>query len=529
LGVFSPSDAPATVLATVRSFVTQGRVDELRADPLLVGKLRMVGVYDDRQDRFFMLRIRIPGGLLSWQQAEVIGTLTDRLSVRPAWESPEAPERIIEITTRQDIQVHWIRLEHLEEIWQAFDDVGLTSQQACGDTARNVTGCPVAGVLAGEALDASYLVQHLTEEVLQHPEHGAFLPRKFKTAITGCLEDCILAQINDLAFTPAERDGRLGFSAWVGGGLSDYPRLASRLDLFVPPERVAEVAKATIAVYKANGDYEHKAVNRFRRVVEELGPQAVQQAILDRLDSPLEPAGRELTTEPRFDHVGVHAQRQPGLRFVGLAVPVGRMAATELVELAHLARDFGDGTLRLTARQDAVLPGVPEERVPELLATPLIRRYSPHPKPFTRSVVACTSAPFCKFGIANMKEHGRELASFLDDELADGDATPFRLHLSGCKASCAQIQIADIGLRATMTRDETSFSEAFDVLVGGDPARGRLGEWLELERPMPAVRSGIARLVRAYRAERRDAEAFGEFLARSDWGRLRSFFQEDAE
>ena len=369
-------------------------------------------------------------------------------------------------------------------------------------------------------------MQALDSRVLGDSQHGAYLPRKFKIAITGCLDDCILARINDLAFTPAERDGQAGFAAWVGGGLSDYPRLASKLDLFVKPEQVVDVAIAVIDIFKAFGDYQNKAVNRFRRVVEELGPERVQRELLDRVPSLSAPAGTELTRSPRYDHVGVHPQPQAGLAYVGLAVPVGRMLAGDLVEAARLAREYGDGNLRLTPRQNLVISGVSEQWLPRLLQEPLLDRFSPNPRPFVRSVVACTSAPFCKFGIFNVKQRGTELATLLDAGVEDGEFPPVRLHLSGCKASCAQIQVADVGLRATLTKDEERYAEAFDIAIGGNLAEARLGEWLALEVPRERVESGLVELTRSYRSGRLDGESFGGFLLRRGNPAIQSFFSE---
>ena len=524
MSLFGAVDSPTLVMQKIRSTLSTGALHDLSSDPALIPKLRLVGVYDDRQDGYFMLRIRIPGGRLTWEQADAIGRLASDFANRPASESTDLPEHFVEITTRQDIQVHWIRLEDLGAIWGRFEAVGLLSLQACGDTARNVTGCPVSGLLASEVFDSTPHVETVNRLVLERPDLGTYLPRKFKIAVTGCVDDCVLSRINDLAFLPAERDGEIGFSAWIGGGLSDYPRLATRLDLFIPADRLADVTAAVITTYRDLGNFHDKAVNRFRRLVDDLGEQRADHEVRSRLATPLPPAGVERTVAPRFDHVGIHEQRQRDLVFAGLSVPVGRMGGAELVEIARLARHYGDGTVRLTPRQDLVIPGIQTSRLAELLQMPVIQRYSPSPKPFSRSVVACTSAPFCKFGILNVKQHGAEIAALLDAEFDGDPVSPMRLHLSGCKASCAQIQIADVGLRATMTKDESSYSEAFDVLVGGDLAAGRLGRWLELEVPAPAVRTGLVRLIHAYQDTRSTDETMAGFLDRQEPAVLRGYF-----
>ena len=190
----------------------------------------------------------------------------------------EGPDGFVEPTTRQDSQLHWIAFDALPAIWERFDAAGLTSLQACGDTARNVTGCPVAGIDAHQVLDAAPIVQEVNERVLANPAVSAFLPRKFKIAISGCPTDCVVAGVNDLAFTPARGDGRLGFNMRAGGGLNDYPRLTSSLDLFAPPEQVADVVEACLRLFRELGDPQHKAVNRFRALVHELGPARIRAA-----------------------------------------------------------------------------------------------------------------------------------------------------------------------------------------------------------------------------------------------------------
>ncbi|MEE8443192.1 MAG: ferredoxin--nitrite reductase [Dehalococcoidia bacterium] len=525
--VFQAEDGPKDVYAKIKQYGADGQSSLILKDgEPAIGKLRLVGVYDDNQRGYFMLRIRVPGGRLDGRQAETVGRIADLYALRPESEL-SAPERFLEITTRQDIQLHWMHLDDLPNIWEQFEQVGLTTLQACGDTARNITGCPVAGIDRSEVMDVYPLVQEITSYALEHPEIGAFLPRKFKIAASGCLEDCILARINDLALVPARRDGEIGFNVWAGGGLSDYPRLASDMDIFVSPNQAIPLVKATIGVFKDFGDYHNKAVNRFRRVVEELGPDKVRQEMLDRLPFAPRSAGEDLTQAPRHDHVGIHPQRQDGLHYVGLAVPVGRMTGRELIEASRLARVYGDGGVRLTVRQNLIVTGVPEAGLDSLLKEPLLQRLSPEPRQFERSLVACTSAPFCKFGILNVKERGGEIAAALDQAFPDGDLGPMKIHVSGCKASCAQVQIADIGLRASMAKDENGFYEAFDIAAGGNIADGLLAKWIQLEVPVPKVRQGLARMFGAYQSQRSKDEKFGQFVRRLDSVTLSSFFQEE--
>lgn len=528
---FRPEDTPRDVIDCVRQRAGDGweRVWS-EEGTLAVAKLRLAGVYDDRQDGFFMLRTRIAGGRLTWQQAAAIGRIAQEFSRKPA-PALEGPDGFVELTTRQDIQLHWIAFDALPAVWAELEATGLTSLQACGDTARNVTGCPVAGIDRDQVLDAAPVVQEVNQRVLANPALSAFLPRKFKVAITGCPTDCIVAGINDLAFTPARRDGRLGFHVRAGGGLSDYPRLASSLDLFARPEQVVDVVEACLRLFRELGDPLHKAVNRFRALVHELGPARIRAELLSRLPSPLPSAGEDLSTGQACDHVGVHPQAEPDRVYVGLNVPVGRMAGEELVETARLACDYGDGEIRLTQRQNLILTGVPPARLPALWQEPLLDRLRPAPDPFERAVVACTSAPFCKFGIFNMKEKGVELTEHLRAAVSPAAAArldALRLHMSGCKAACAQIHVGHLGLRAALSRDEDGYHEAFDVAVGGDPGRGRLARWVAMEVPAPRAFAGIGDVLEAYAAEAGGAESLDAYLAGLPAERLAAFFGEEA-
>ncbi|MBI2239005.1 MAG: nitrite/sulfite reductase, partial [Actinobacteria bacterium] len=279
--LFDAEAAPAEVVARI---VATGPVRWGDLDPetrsLGVRKLRLAGVYDDRQEGRFMLRTRIPGGRLTADQAEVVAGAVRDFAVKP--EREEGPDRFAEITTRQDLQVHWIRFEALPEIWRRYEAAGLTSLQACGDTLRNVTSCAVDGLDPRSLLETAPVVEALGRLATREERLTAFLPRKFKVAVTGCPTDCVVARLNDLAFTPARREDAVGFNVHAGGGLSDSPRLASPLDLFVGPDEVPSVVRAALELYAERGDYLNKAVNRFRVLVHELGPETVGEEIRRR-------------------------------------------------------------------------------------------------------------------------------------------------------------------------------------------------------------------------------------------------------
>ncbi len=510
--VFLPSDTAHDVRDKVVSNAGRGHDAFVLAEGrLAIEKLRLVGLYDDRQPGFFMMRVRIPGGRLTAGQVDALGRVVGAHVRRPP--GADGPENFAEITTRQDLQIHWVRIEEVPAIWTTLDGVGMNSLLACGDTVRNVTGCALAGLLPDEVLDCGAVVDEVTRYFLDNPKAGTLLPRKFKVSITGSVEDCVLSRINDLALTPARRDGRLGFNVWAGGGLSDYPRLASPLEMFVPPDGVVEVVDACVRYFKDVGNYEDKAVNRFRAVLEEQGVDAVRAGLVERLAREPGPAGEDLLQRAGDDHLGVGPEKREGLHTFGMNVLVGRVTGPELREIARLAGEYGDGGVRFTQRQSAVLTGVPAGRLAAIAVEPLVRQLDPLQGTPASGVVACTSAPYCKFGIFDVKTRGRELAAALAED--DGS---FLLHVSGCKASCAQPQVADIGLRATPVLDEEQgYAEAFDVCAGGDPFHGQLGRWIAYEVPLDQVCDGIRTLREEFRRSVLQGERFGDFVLRRGW------------
>ncbi len=492
-------------------------------------RLKWVGLYPQRQGGdAFMLRIKVPGGRLSASQAREIGAVAEAYAEGPE-DSAVFGNRFADLTTRQDIQLHWIRLGDVPRIWQRLADVGLTTVQACGDSSRNVTGCPVAGVDADELFDAQPVVEAISAFFTGNRDY-ANLPRKFKLSVTGCLEDCARVEINDIGLWPAKGpEGAVGFNLLVGGGLSDGERMASDLDVFVAPDQAVEVTRGIAQVFGELGNRENRGLARMRYLVEELGPEGFRAELASRVPFELVPAGEEMTRRFRGDHVGVHPQRQPGLVYVGCCVPVGRMKGRELAEAARLAEVYGDGTVRLGTDQNFVLSGVPEDRVGDLLAEPLLATYSPSPPPFTRGVMACTGTEFCRFAVVETKERAVKLARQLDEALGrEGAEDPgvVRLHLSGCSASCAQPQIADVGLRGEVAHGEGNLAEAVDVGLGGSlgPDAAFI-DWVTGRLPVDRLPEAVAAVVRRYRQERRPGEPLYAWARRVPEHELRGLLE----
>ena len=498
-----------------------------------VERLKWVGIYPQKQGGdAFMMRVKVPGGFLTAPQIREIGVVADAFGEGPdGTESRMFGSRYADLTTRQTVQIHWLRIEDIPRIWRRFAAVGLTTVQACGDSARNVLCCPVSGVDAGEAFDALPIARAVSDFFTGNREY-ANLPRKFKMSVSGCVEDCAMAEINDIGLWPARAaDGTLGFNLLVGGGLSDGERLASDIDVFVGRDQAVEVTRAIAQLFGELGNRENRGQARMRYLVQELGPEGFREELAARARFDLVAAGEELTHRYRGDHVGVHPQKEDGLFYVGCSVPVGRMNGLELVEAARLAETYGDGSVRIGTDQNITFTGVPGDRVSALVSEDLLEKYSPTPGPFTRGVVACTGSEFCRYAIVETKERAVKWARFLDEQLAGEpvgatpvpgglpgtpeDAGIIRMHFSGCSASCAQPEIADIGFRGEVAHVRNHLAEAVDIGLGGSlGADAGFIDWIEHARPVNDVPDALLRVVRRYQAERRDDEPFHNWARR---------------
>ncbi|MGH8987398.1 MAG: nitrite/sulfite reductase [Acidimicrobiales bacterium] len=511
--------------AVLNTYAVKG-YKSIAAVPGEAERLKWVGLYPQRQGGdAFMLRVKVPGGFLTAAQAREIGVVAEAFGEGPQ-DSPVFGNSFADLTTRQDVQIHWVRIGDVPRIWKRLATVGLTTVQACGDSARNVLACPVSGVDSEEVFDGLGTALAVTEFFTGNRDY-ANLPRKFKISVTGCREDCAQAEIQDIGMWPARAgDGRVGMNVLVGGGLGDGERFASDIDVFVEPEGAVELTRAIAQLFGELGNRENRGQSRMRYLVQELGPERFRAELAARTALPLETAGEELTRHYRGDHLGVHPQKQPGFVYVGCSVPVGRMNGIELVEVARLAEEYGDGTVRLCTDQNFVLTGVPEDRADDLCSEELLRKYSPFPRPFERGVVACTGNEFCRFAVVETKERAVLWARRLDDALAGeplDDAGVIRLHFSGCSASCAQPQIADIGFRGDTAHVGEQIVEAVDIGMGGSLGlEAGFIDWVENARPVDDVPDALLRVLRRYRRERRQGEAFSAWARRMPNDELRA-------
>jgi len=491
-----------------------------------VERLKWVGIYPQKQGGdAFMMRIKVPGGVLTPEQTEAIGRIASDFAHGPM-PNPLFGNNFLDLTTRQDVQMHWIQMKNVPEIWRRLEEVGITTVQACGDSARNVLCCPVSGLDHDEVIDAYPVAQAISAYFTGNREY-ANLPRKFKMSVTGCLEDCAQAEINDVGMLPARlEDGTLGFNLRVGGGLSDGPRMASDIDVFVRPEEAVEITRGVAQVFGELGDRENRWTARMRYLVQELGPEGFREELEKRVSVDLISSDEDLTKRYRGDHVGVHPQRRKGgsrtaLHYVGLNVPVGRMSGEQFEEAGRLAGEYGHG-VRLATDQNLIITGVPEERLENLLAEPLLERYSPSPGAFERGVVACTGSEFCRFGIVETKVRAVEWAREMDERVGDVGQEAVRMHFSGCSASCAQPQIGDIGFRGETAKTREAIVEGVDIGLGGSLGKdAAFIDWVEGARPAGEVPDALVAVFETFEEERREGERFHEWARRKRNAELR--------
>jgi ferredoxin-nitrite reductase len=421
-----------------------------------VERLKWWGIFLRRQSEgepgFFMVRIRIPNGIATAAQVRTIAAV-----IR------ERGRGIADITTRQQVQMRWIRIEDVPDILERLRAVGLVTLQTGMDNVRNVVGCPLAGLIATELLNAAPVVRKFTALFVGN---RAFtnLPRKFNVMITGCRENCTHAETQDLALVPASRDGVAGFNVLVGGkiGSGGY-RIATPLDVFVTPEEAPALCAAIVLIFRDYGPREARNKARLAFLLDDWGVTRFRQVLEDRMGYRLTPAGRDERKPTATDHIGVTPQKQPGRSAVGLLVPVGRLQAEHLEELARLAEVYGDGEVRFTTGQNVIIPHVPDEKREALLAEPLLRELRPDPPPLLRGLVSCTGTDYCNLALIDTKRRALGIARRLQEKIQ----RPVTVHWSGCPAGCGNHPVADIGLLGKKIRHNGQVVEGVDVFVGG--------------------------------------------------------------
>jgi sulfite reductase (ferredoxin) len=465
---------------------------------------------------YFMVRIRIPNGLLHSHQLRTIASVTEKYARGTA-----------DLTVRQNIQLHWVTIEGLPELLDALWSAGLTTKGSCGDDTRNITGCPLAGVDADEICDASSLALEANKFFVGN---GDFynLPRKFKVCITGCKVWCAYPEINDVGFTAIRRgggDSEIGFSLRVGGGLSTDPHLALRLNAFVHRDQVIAVLKGVAEIFRESEklrENRERARLKFLFLKHGWTAESFQEELEQRIGFRLDPAAEERPPEDIYrDHVGIHPQKQAGYSYVGAAVLRGRISARQMQAAADLADRFAAGELRTTNMQNLLIVNVPNGNV-EALASELEGLGLPvGGSPFWRGVVACSGSEFCKIAITETKSFSRWLVEELEERLP-GFEQHLKLHVTGCPNSCGQHWIADIGIEGKKIKVDGRQQDAYYFCVGG-----AVGLHQSVARPIgyrclaSEVPDAIERLLRRYLGERSPDENLRRFFARHSDEELR--------
>lgn len=515
---------PWEALEEIRSFARLGR--DAVPDEWTSTYFKWWGIYTQgdgngalgKPSPYFMLRVGLPNGHLTAHQANVIGQLAQQYARQRA-----------AITTRQTLQFHWVTLASIPAILDALMSVGLTSSGTSGDALRSITGCPLAGLLPGEILDTSPLISTVARQLTAN---AAFynLPRKFKVSITACPSWCSHPQFNDLALTAVRRGDQTGFSLRVGGGLAREPHPAVRLNAFVQPSQALDVIRSVMELFRRQHPLRQKREQaRLKHLFLRHGWTAGQ--FLHELESilgyRLDPAVPEDMPAPSHDHLGIHPQRQPGLDFVGAALPSGELTASQILAVAHLAETFGSGDIRLTPSQNLILPNIPHPQSNSLAHHLQKLGLFVQPSSFSRGTVSCTGTQFCKLGIAETKQFTRQLITHLEDRLPEF-AHHIKINVTGCGNGCAHHHFADIGLEGKKIRREGQMHDAFSFRIGGsaghNPVQSRL---VGFQCPATAAPAAIERILRAFLRHRSPNETLHDFLARTTDQHLRSLLSEE--
>lgn len=494
----------------------------------LRGRFRWWGLYTQRRqgidggktailephqldDEYFMLRIRSDGGQLSVAQARAIGKLSEDFGRDTA-----------DVSDRQNIQLHWIRIEDVPEIFRRVEAVGLSSTEACGDVPRVILGSPVAGIAKDELIDPTANIDEITERYIGDPQFTN-LPRKFKTAITGTPVPDILHEVQDVAFCAVEHpELGIGYDLWVGGGLSVNPHLGIRLGVFVKPDQVIDVWAGVVGIFRDHGYRRLRTRARLKFLVKAWGGEKFLQVLTDDYlgyKLPEGPAPRLGKPGARGDHVGINEQRD-GNYFVGVAPIAGRISGTKLQRIADIAEAVGSDRIRLTPLQKILVLDIPELGVNDVVNGLRALELDSNPREFHRNVIACTGIEYCKLAIVETKATAREVVKKLDDIFPTLD-TPITVHVNGCPNSCARVQTADIGFKGQLVLDDESGEQVpgYQVLLGGRLGRGEDNEFGRKIRGHKVTQDGmpeyVERVTKNFLADRETEETFSDWAFRA--------------
>ncbi|MER5764534.1 nitrite/sulfite reductase [Streptomyces sp. NPDC002082] len=520
---FKKDDDGLNVRARIENIYSKAGFDSIDPNDLR-GRMRWWGLYTQRKpgidggktailepeeldDKYFMLRVRIDGGRLTTEQLRVIGEISEEFARGTA-----------DLTDRQNVQYHWIRIEDVPEIWRRLEAVGLSTTEACGDTPRVILGSPVAGIALDEIIDGTPAIDEIYARIVGNPAFSN-LPRKFKSAISGSPLLDVAHEINDIAFVGVNHpEHGPGFDVWVGGGLSTNPKLGVRLGTWVSLDEVPDIYEGVISIFRDYGYRRLRTRARLKFLVADWGPAKFRQVLEDEyLKRKLTdgPAPEQPTGQWR-DHVGVHPQ-QDGKFYVGFAPRVGRVDGATLTKIAAVAEQHGSGRLRTTAEQKMIVLDIEAAQVDSVVAALEALDLRVNPSPFRRGTMACTGIEFCKLAIVETKARGASLIDELERRLPEF-AEPLTININGCPNACARIQVADIGLKGQLVLDdEGNQVEGYQVHLGG--ALGLEAGFGRKVRGLKVTSAGlpdyVERVVSRFEDQREDGERFAAWVTRA--------------
>jgi len=466
-------------------------------------RLQWWGLYHDKPKiGQFMMRVKLAGGLVTPAQLDVIGRI-----------SRDFGQNTGEITTRQDVQIHCIELPALVEVFARLKEVGLTTAGACGDILRNITSCPVAGIDPEELFDVRPVLQELVDFFYGNRDYSD-LPRKHKWTLSACPYHCNAPEIHDVGLIGTEQDGEPGFAIVVGGGLSTAPRIARSFGVFVRPGEAREVLQAILDVWSSDLTYRRsRGKARFKFMVDDHGPDEIRRRVEERLGRRLTPLKELPVAKGRTGHLGIHAEKEAGLYYIGFPVFPGLLRGDQMSSVAGIVAEYGRD-IRFTREQNLVVTGVKEKDVDAVIQAMEEAGIPLRVNPIRGNSIACTGNPFCNFAVGDTKPRLVQLVQHLERRFGEA-AAELHVHLDGCPHACGQHFVGDIGIQGTTRRGEDGKIMAYDIFLrGGLGQEAEIGLPLARRVPTEALDGYVERLVERYLEARREGESLQAFCRR---------------
>jgi len=474
--------------------------DSISEEDLLLFKWYGI-VHEPPTEKYFMLRIRLPGGDLNSNQFIKIGELAE-----------EYGRGFIDLTTRQTIQLHWLKIEDIPIILDELGKVGLTTRGTSGDTVSNIVTCPVSGFEKDEIYDTQYIVKDLSDFLLKSNDF-LNLPRKFKISVSGCKSNCTKSEINDLGVVAVKIDNsdEIGFDLLVGGGLSSSPHLGRSLGLLVKEKDLKDVFVAILEIFRDYGDRSNRSRSRFKFMIDDWGIDRFNKVLEDKLGEKPDKLDFEYAKYNYKDHIGTFEQKQPGYFYRGISVPCGRIYSDQIKILADLASKFGDGTLKTTAMQNIIVLNIPEKHLINVDQNISKIGLATDPSLIEKGLVCCVGKDLCKYGLAHTKDCGKDILKRMNDLYVDD----IKIHVTGCPHGCACHHIADIGLQGVTIKDGDERGEGFDIIVGGGLGENpTLGRRIRRGADVEHSKFFVQNLLNNYAKNKKEGESFKEFCAK---------------